>query len=438
MFFGAIDHMHRFKLQTKEILRKTERYTRTDMVYLAKNGFWSLCNQAIGSGSSFVVVLLLANILSKGSFGQYRFILSLISVLGLFTLPGIGTTLLRSVARGNAVLLSSIARTKLTWSFLCTLLSFAASVYYFHVGDSTLGYSLVLTGLFLPFTETYYIYVAYYKGRQDFKTAALYDSSSRIFQALVLVVVAFLTRNVVALIAAFLVGQLIARFFFYTKTVAYAKAQPVMGAESMDAKDDTVAYGKSLSAVSILNTLTNNMDVLILGHFLGPYVLAIYYVALAIPKNIVLIFSVIARVALPKFSQKKWDLHERTSVFRKLGLMFAALFLPAALYVLCAPFVLHIFFKGYGASIPAALILSILILVSPMNALVGQVLQARKLVAKIVVLEVLSFLSFFVCFLLSYQAWGAFGTAFALVISETAVLVAGIVFIGSGEKEYVG
>jgi len=422
-------HFSRLEARGIAVLRSLERYTKTDMVYLTNGGFWSLFSQVIGSLSSFVVVLLLANILPQGTFGEYRFILSLIPIFTLFTLPAVGTTLIRSVARGNKVSLPEIAKAKTRWSLLGSLAAIIGALYYFHNGNLQLMYAMIVCAFFLPFVETFAIYTSYYKGKQEFKTSAVYESLSRVFQAVVMIAVAFVSTNVLVLLGAFFVGQIIARYFFYKKTVKDISLRPHTGNNALDIKDDTIAYGKDLSLVSILNTVTNNMDVLLVGHFLGPLILAIYYIALAIPKNIVLIFSVVARVAQPKLSQKKWELHERIATVRKIGLMFLGLLILALIYALLIPFVLHIFFRTYGASIHVAIMLSVLIAVSPLNAVIGRILEARKLVRKIVILDLISLGVFSVLFLLMYQTQGAFGAAVSLVGSEITVLVVGILFI---------
>lgn len=414
------------KAKTIKVLRNIEKYTKTDMVYLTKSSFWSLFSQGIGSLCSFFVVLLLANILTKESFGQYRFILSLIPILSIFTLPGIGITLMRSVARGNRVNLWEIAKTKIRWSLLGSLVAFGMSTYYFYNNNMQFTIAMSIIALSLPFVETFYIYSSYYKGKQDFKTSAIYEVFSRIFQSIILIVAA-LSHNIIVLLTAFFVGQIIVRYFFYKKTVKKIKIH--VGDQSLDIQDDTITYGKHLTLVTTLTTITNNMDVLLIGHFLGSTVLAIYYVALAIPKNFILIFNIIPRIAFPKFSQKEWNKHERTSIFRKILLMFFCLLFFASIYALCVPFVIHIFFKAYSASIDTAVFLSLLIILSPLNAIIGQVVYSRKLITKIILLELVSFFVFTLVFLLMYKVHGATGAATALILSELVIFVTGIVFI---------
>ena len=421
--------MNKLKIKAKKILRRIEKYTKTDMVYLARSGFWSLLGQGVGSLSSFIVVFLLANILSKETFGQYRFILSVIPIFTLFTLPGIGTTLVRSIARGHVVDLTKIAKTKIKWSLLGSFLALGVSFYYFYLGNNLLGFALIFVAIFLPFIETFYIYSAYFKGKQDFKTAAIYDSISRIFQAGIIIIIAFITKNVVVLIIAFFIGQLIARFFFYKKTLKYMSQQVSIEDPISGVHDDTISYGKHLSILNIVSTITDNLDKLLVWHFLGAETLAIYYIALTIPKNVVLLFNVVPRVAFPKFSKNTWEAAERKKVVRKIFLFFAVLIIPALIYALLVPFVIPIIFRAYHASIFPAMILASLIVISPVNAMVGQILFAQKSIKKILAVQIMGVVVFTSAFLAMYKNLNASGAAIALVVSGTASLFIGIFLV---------
>lgn len=411
------------------ILRKLERYTKTDMVYLTRGGFWSLSAQGVGALASFFVVLFLANVLTKESLGQYRYILSLLSLLSIFTLPGISLSLIRSVAKGNSVDLPAIAKAKFRFGLLGSAAALILAAYYFYNGNLMLTYGLLLSAIFFPFLETFFVYTFYFRGKQDFKTPAIYESISRLFQAVVILLTAYLTRNILVILAAFLIGQIIARLFFYKKTLRDEQLLHATKGLDESQSDDTIQYGKSISAISIFTTITNNMDILIVGHFLGPAMLAIYYVALSIPKNIVLIFNIFPRLAFPKFSVKVWNSHEYAKILRKLGIMCIVLLVPALIYLVCVPVVLPLFFKAYDSSVAAASILSLLIVASPLNAMVGQILYSRKFIKKTMVMEAISFGIFIAVFMLTYKTWGASGAATALVASEIVTFGVGLAFI---------
>jgi O-antigen/teichoic acid export membrane protein len=418
-----------FKEKIIKNLRVIEKYTKTDMVYLAREGFWSLFGQSIGSMCSFVVVVLLANILPKEVFGQYRFILSVLSIFILFTLPGIGTSLIRSVARNNVLDLSKIVKIKILWGFLGSIGACVMSAYYLSKGNMELVSVLVLVTFFLPFIEPFSIYSSYYKGKQDFKMAEIYEAISRIFEAIILVVVAIVTQNILAILAAYLVGQIIARFFFYQKTLR--SIEMINTSTVVDNTNETILYGKYLTATQIIGTITTNIDKLIVWHFLGAEILAIYYIALTIPRNLVLICNIIPRVAFPKFSQNTWELNERFKIIHKLLIFLGLLTIVALFYSSLVPFVIPLIFKNYIPSVPAAVIFGFLIILSPVNATIDRILQAMKAVKKIIVLQTFSLIIFIGIFLLLNESSDISATtaAISLVASEMMSFLVGIWFV---------
>lgn len=420
-----------FKIRFERLLKKTEQYTKTDMIYLVRGGFWSLFSQVVGIVSSFCVVVFLANILPKESLGQYRFILSLIPILLIFTLPGIDTSLVRSVARKSIVDLKRISKIKIRWGFISSFSAIILAAYYFFNDDLELAYAFILSALFLPFIETYSIYSSYYKGKQDFKTSSIYDSISRVLQASFIIIVVLINENLLSLLAAYLIGQLITRFYFYKKTLSNIRSEVVAIDVDKEIHDDTVEYGKHLSATQVIGTITSNIDKLLIWHFLGAEILAIYYVSLTIPKNVVLLCNVIPRISLPKFSQNAWKPEDHSKILRKLAIFSSVLVVPALIYCLLAPLVIPLIFKDYYTSIPTIIILSLFIILSPSNTIIGQILQAKKYLKKIIFLQVLALITFVVCLFIMYEIWGigVTGAVGALVIKEAIVLLAGFFLI---------
>ena len=78
----------------------SEKYIKTDMVYLARSGFWLLFGQGTTLLSVLALSIVFANFLPKETYGTYKYILSLTGIFSIFTLPGMTTALIRATARG--------------------------------------------------------------------------------------------------------------------------------------------------------------------------------------------------------------------------------------------------------------------------------------------------------------------------------------------------
>ena len=58
------------------LLRLSEKYFKTDMVYLAKSGFWINLSYIAGSVFSLVSSIAFAYFVSKETYGIYKYIIS--------------------------------------------------------------------------------------------------------------------------------------------------------------------------------------------------------------------------------------------------------------------------------------------------------------------------------------------------------------------------
>ena len=82
------------------ILRWSERYTRTDMVYLAKGGFWTGVKRVFGIPLGIGLSIALANLLTPEDFGVYKFVLAFAGIITAFSLTGMSTAVMQAVAQG--------------------------------------------------------------------------------------------------------------------------------------------------------------------------------------------------------------------------------------------------------------------------------------------------------------------------------------------------
>ena len=80
-----------FKQKLISILRWSEKYTQTDMVYLTRGGFWLILGKIVFNISGFLLIIAFANLLSKEAYGTYQYVLSVASILAIPTLSPIPT-----------------------------------------------------------------------------------------------------------------------------------------------------------------------------------------------------------------------------------------------------------------------------------------------------------------------------------------------------------
>ena len=113
--------MDSIKTKLLSILKKSEKYTKTDMTYMAKGGFWLTFAQVISSISSLLLTLAFASMVTKEVYGTYKYIFSLFALLSIPTLSGMGTAITQSVARGFEGSVIPAFKEKIKWGALGVL-----------------------------------------------------------------------------------------------------------------------------------------------------------------------------------------------------------------------------------------------------------------------------------------------------------------------------
>ena len=68
------------------ILRRSQKFTGTDMVYVAKGGFWWIFGRLCISLISLATMTAFAHWSPKEVYGAYTYILSMAAIFGLFAL----------------------------------------------------------------------------------------------------------------------------------------------------------------------------------------------------------------------------------------------------------------------------------------------------------------------------------------------------------------
>jgi O-antigen/teichoic acid export membrane protein len=329
----------KIKNKAKNWLLWSQKYTKTDMLYLARGGFWLTLGQIISSASSFFLAIAFANLLPKETYGTYKYILSVTSILTIPALSGMGTAITQAVARGYEGSLIPALKTKIRWGLLGGLASLILAGYYYLQGDATLTISFLISAVFLPFMDSFGIYDSLLQGRKLFDVSTQYFIISQIIAASALIAALFLTKNLFLILLAYFASWTLMRFIFLKITLK--KFTPN---QNQDPK--TISYGKHLSLIGVIGTIAAYLDRLLIFHYLGAAQVAIYSIAIAPPEQIKGLFKNVNFLALPKFSQRSKEEIKKTILSKTLQIILITI--PVVVvYILLAPFIFKLFFPKY-------------------------------------------------------------------------------------------
>jgi O-antigen/teichoic acid export membrane protein len=150
------------------LLRTSEKYTKTDMVYLAKGGFWLGFGQVGISFIAFILSITFARYVSKEVYGTYRFLLSLFWTLTAFSFTGLSAAVVRAIAQGKEGAYRQSFKYSIIGSAPMSAIAFGIAYYHFYHTNSTLGLGALAIAILGPLFQLAYLYGSFLEGKKDF------------------------------------------------------------------------------------------------------------------------------------------------------------------------------------------------------------------------------------------------------------------------------
>lgn len=413
--------MDNLRKKTYKLLRKSEKFFKTDMVYLAKGGFWLTLGQGVGASLGLILAIAFANLVPKEIYGNYKFILSLASIIGAFTLTGMGTAITQSVARGFEGVLKTGFRVQLKWSIFMIIASLGGALYYFLGGNNTIAISLLIVGLFSPLMIASRLYGSFLTGKKDFKTGAFYGIFRNVIPAISLLATLAFTYNPIVLVFVYFLSRTATNTFFYLRTLR--KYKPAQKIDYLN-----IVYGKHLSVMNIISTIAAHIDKIFIFHYLGAAQLAIYAFAIMAPRQINGLLKNIAVLALPKFSSQNKDVLKKSLLGKTVKVVIISIILASS-YVIAAPLLFNILFPQYTESIFFSQIFAINIVLTGFMLTISTFIQSHKLIKENYIMSLFQNVFRIILMFFFISSYGILGIILAILLARVATILLGFILI---------
>jgi O-antigen/teichoic acid export membrane protein len=342
-------------MQTKkkvyQLLRRSEKYTKTDMVYLARGGSWLTFGQVVSVLCAFLLSVAFANFLPKEIYGQYRYIISITGALIILTLPGLKIALVRAVARSLEGSLLKALTTKLKWSVMFSLTLLGMAGYFYYQTNYNFALAFLVAAILFPLSEGFVLYSSYLVGKKLFDLEVKYRLTAKIISTGLMALALLLSNNLIILVLTYFLSQFCFNGLFFYLTLRKLTSNKKEGKK-------TISYGKHLTVMDALNNIAAYLDKILVFHFIGPIELAVYSFATAPPEQIKGLLKNIEPLALPKLATKTKREVKKTILSKSLKFgLFVAVGVIA--YILLSPLLYKIFFPKYIESVFYSQIFSI-------------------------------------------------------------------------------
>jgi len=381
-----------------------QKYLKTDVDYVIKNGLWLTISHIIGVTASIALAIAFANLVPASVYGQYSFIMSVTVIIGAFSLTGLQTAVTKVVAQGYGGSLKRAVLQSFKWSSGVVIMSLGMSIYYLAKENEILFWSFLISAVCIPITASFSLYKNYLDGIKKFKDTAFLFSLEKIIITTVLIFVLFYSKNIILIVLAFFLTGSIFAFIFYLYTVR------VYTPNSKEAAD-LLNFSKHLSAMNILKIVSGQIDKVLMFQFLGATQLAIYAFAKAPITELGMSNRIIANLALPKLSEQTYA-EIKASLPRKVLLLTLLMIVIVSFYIYFSSVLFKVVFPQYLSAIIYSQIYSLTLIFSP-TILFNKALVVHKKLKPLYIIKItipILKVGLMVLFIPIYGMWGAIGS----------------------------
>lgn len=407
----------KLKNDLARLLRKTEKYTKTDMVAFFVANFWINIGRVISIATGMLLTVAFANLLTPEQFGTYKYVLAIAGTIVAFSLNNISGALMRALAQGKKHVIPGVVNAAMLWSIPASILTLAVSAYYFYQGNEQLGFALVFVATANTLGSGYGLSKSILLAIGDFKNNTLISVPRTLFPVACVMLALILTGDVVWVLFAYFASNTLAAFAQYRWSLWYLK---VVGSTKDVA--ETITYGKHLSILGFLVLISGQIDQLLLWHFTGPTALAVYALALAPVKELRNLLDNVLSIAFPKIAVRTEE-EVRKMMPLRVRQLFIISVIAVVFYVALSPFLFTYLFPKYISAILVTQVLSLLILFQ-WRGLIDTYIITHGAVKKRYVAILSSQAVEFVLFCTLIPLFGLWGAVWATVLSEGGAALA--------------
>lgn len=384
--------------------------------YIIKNGSWVFAGNVLLAVFAFLTTTTLAHLLPKETFGTYRFLLAIIPLLAVFTLPDMGPAITRAVAKKMSLNIWDAIREKFCFGLLGSLIAFSMAAFYLFRDNNELATLFAIVAIFIPLFDVFLLYINALYGRKEFKLATTYQVTSKLASMVTIITVALVTSNLVWILCTYFIAQLIPQIFVFFKVASTHFAEPAKTEASI------LKYGRHLTFIGAVAVLATTIDKLVVWHFFGAEALAIYTVALLVAWEGGRMIESLSVVLLP-FLAEAQDSQNIKLLLRHIPSLAIILTVGAIATVFIIPYVFAIIFPNYSEAVGLAQLGCVLLVLLPLNSVLYRYLVAMTLRRRMLFLQSFKITIFLCCFFLLYTQLNLMAVLIALIASELLTLL---------------
>ena len=290
-------------------------------------GAWIFALQATLRILGLIRIVVLARLLAPKDFGLFGIAILTMALVETFSQTGFQPALIQKKTNVHPYL-DSAWTVEVLRGILLSVVFFVITPYvvaFFNVHDATL--LLRVIGLAILLKGMNNVGVLFFQKELEFHKQFVYEISPAAVEFVVTVTLAYLLRDVWALVYGLLAGSMLRLFFSYV----LHPYRPKLSLNIKKAKE-LYHFGKWIFLFSILIFLINQCDNILVGKFLGATDLGYYRMAFSIAiLPATLITSVVSQVTFPVYSKLQDQPDRFKSAFLKVFEITSLIIFPLSM-----------------------------------------------------------------------------------------------------------
>lgn len=309
------------------------------LVYSYKsNVFWMNLCRSLNILTAIIFSVTFARLASHELYGQYIFVISIVSLFSLIGMPGVRTTIFRSVSQGEDGFYWDATKFSFSWALLGVPMLILTGIYFYVFKTPVVGLSLISASLFFPFVYALKNWKNFLKAKENFSTFVVYESSIAISKTMmVLLVLITGSRNLVYLTTVYFLVISVLNILYFVKSLK------LIDRDGYELKWKTESYEYTLLDFSSYSF--SKLDRVLIGFFLAFGEVAIYNIAMKMADTIFKFIKSSIEALLPGFFKDEYQ-------FKKFYPIFLLLFIiPVVLQPVVEHLIVFLYTERYIESV---------------------------------------------------------------------------------------
>ncbi|MFA5014535.1 MAG: oligosaccharide flippase family protein [Actinomycetota bacterium] len=303
-----------------------------------KDSSYGIANLLIASLDGFFLNVLLVRFLSYEDLGNYKLFFSVLNILILFSINGLGTSVTKAVAKRFSGFFKKAVFISALFSLIASaLLIILAFTYY---KDSGIKWALLVASFVVPIYFGFNTWEPYYYGKRRFKTVFLLNTLMGSTRFAICAAILLFYRNYFYAIIAYLFIVSVYNLIYFFWIIKRIKPEEI----DKEKEKEYLKHGFRLTGSSAISVIATNIERIILDSVSGATMVGIYSVVAVFPTFIKNSLKTLVNVPMVKLAAHP-EKDNRIIIKKGLIIIFLSGIIILAVFWFIVPFLLKIFFE---------------------------------------------------------------------------------------------